>query len=110
MEKDYHLLPVIALYVTIAVGIVIAGATIVGGIAFWRAEKGTAKTFSLLIQRANFLQMLAVVLIILAAVGLRLADKIGAEAVVSLLSGVAGFVLGGVTKSKQGDEEKSPTS
>jgi hypothetical protein len=59
----------------------------------------------MLIQRANVIQMLAVVLIILAACGLRIMDKINAEAVVSILSGVAGYVLGGSSRNQQGKEE-----
>ncbi len=45
--------------------------------------------------------MLAVVMIIMAAVGLRLLDKITPEAVVSMLSGIAGYVLGGVSRTSQ---------
>lgn len=80
------------------------GATIVGSIAFWRTEKGGARTFSLLLQRANALQMLTVMLIVVAACALRILDSINSEAVVSLLSGVAGFVLGGTSRVKQGEE------
>jgi hypothetical protein len=51
--------------------------------------------------------MLAVILIIVAAVVLRMANAINSEAIVSILSGVAGYVLGGVTKSK--DEKDTAT-
>jgi hypothetical protein len=106
-----NILPTVALYFTFVVGMIVTGATIVGGIAFWRTEKDSGKTFSLLIQRfgANFIQMLAVVLIILAACALRIMDKVSAEAVVSILSGVAGYVLGGSTRTRQGVEESNST-
>lgn len=104
MTTDAAALTTLAFYTTIIVIAVTLGTTIVGGIAFWRAQKGQAKTFSLLLQRANALQMLAVILIIVAAVVLRIGNGISAEAVVSILSGVAGYVLGGV-KWKQSEPD-----
>jgi hypothetical protein len=102
--------PTIVLYVAIVAGLIVIGLTVVGGIAFWRTEKGSARTFSLLFERANVIQMLAVLLIILAATGLRIMDKIGAEALVSLLSGIAGYVLGGVSRSQRSTREEEPQS
>ena len=99
-------LSTLALYLTIIIAIIVAGGTVVGSIAFWRTQQGAAKTFSLLLQRANALQMLAVLLIILAAFALRILELINAEGVVSLLSGIAGYVLGGTGRTKQGEEEK----
>jgi hypothetical protein len=98
---DATALPNLALYGTIVGALVVIGLTVMGSIAFWKTEKDPAASFSLLIQRANITQMLAVVMIIMAAVGLRLLDKINAEAVVSLLSGIAGYVLGGVNRGQQ---------
>ncbi len=97
MTIDTTALTALAFYATIMVIAVVLCTAIVGGIAFWRAEQGQAKTFSLLLQRANALQMLAVILIIVSAVVLRIGNGISAEAVVSILSSVAGYVLGGVT-------------
>jgi uncharacterized Tic20 family protein len=96
MTIDAAALTTLAFYATIMVVAIVACTTIVGGIAFWRAQKEQAKTFSLLLQRANALQMLAVILIIVAAVVLRIGNGISAEAIVSILSGIAGYVLGGV--------------
>jgi hypothetical protein len=101
--------PTIVLYVAIIAGLIVIGFTIVGAIAFWRTDKGGAKTFSMLLQRASVVQMLAVLLIILAATGLRIMDKIGAEALVSLLSGIAGYVLGGIGKHPS-DNDGTPVS
>jgi len=58
-----------------------------------------------LVQRANALQMATVVLIILGACSLRNINSISAEAVVSVLSGVAGYVLGGTSRSPGKPEE-----
>jgi hypothetical protein len=100
------LLSTLVLYMTIIIAVIVAGGTIVGSIAFWRTQSGAAKTFSLLLQRASALQMLAIFLIILAACALRILDLINSEAVATLLSGIAGYVLGGTGRTKQGEEEK----
>ena len=105
-RTDPTILTTLALYATIMVVAITLCTTIVGGIAFWKTQVGAARTFSLLLERANALQMLAVILIIVAAVALRLQDAINPEAVVSILSGVAGYVLGGVAVSKHKWDEK----
>jgi hypothetical protein len=93
-------LPTLALYATLIVLIVTSGVAFVGYIAFRKTETGGAKTFSLLLERSNALQMLTVILIVLAACMLRLIDMINSEAVITLLSGVAGYVLGGARREK----------
>jgi hypothetical protein len=100
-------LTVLAKYFTWIVVAIVVGTTIVGGIAFGRTETGAAKTFSLLLQRASALQMLAVILIILTAATLRILNLIGSDSIVSILSGIARYVLGGTSRTKQGDEEKT---
>jgi predicted small integral membrane protein len=56
MTIDQTALTTLAFYATIMVVVIMLGTTIVGSIAFWRAQKGQAKTFSLLLQRANALK------------------------------------------------------
>jgi hypothetical protein len=51
--------------------------------------------------------MLAVILIIVAAVVLRVGNGISAEAVVSILSGVAGYVLDGVRWERSGADNEA---
>jgi hypothetical protein len=77
-------------------GLTFIGSTIMGGIAFYKGKE-TDDEFIALIWHGHLLQMFAVALIIVAAIGLRLLDKIDAQAAVSILSGIAGYVLGGVT-------------
>ena len=107
MTTDTTIVSTLALYATIVVVTITLCTTLVGGIAFWRTHSGAAKTFSLLLRRANALQMLAVILIIVAAVALRMTNGISAEAVVSLLSGIAGYVLGGIAKPKDQEEDET---
>jgi hypothetical protein len=90
------LLPNLIFWAAIVGSLLIIGTTIMGGIAFYKGKE-TADAFATIIQHGNMLQMLAVALIIVAVIGLALLDKINAEAVVSILSGIAGYVLGGVT-------------
>lgn len=112
MEEHTSLDPkvVIAIlqYATACVGLVVGGITIIGGIAFYRAQQGTARTFSLLIQRADATRLIAVMAIVVAAFVLAMLDKINATGVVSILSGIAGYVLGGAnaTSGRDGDKGK----
>jgi hypothetical protein len=92
----------------IGVGILAAGFTIVGAIAFWKTDKGAAKTFTLFFQRGDGLRMLTVGAIVVGVIFLALAGTIKEASVVAILSGIAGYVLGGYGRSKanaKGDED-----
>ncbi|MCL2926043.1 MAG: hypothetical protein MGF17_15910 [Trichodesmium sp. MAG_R04] len=75
-----------------------------GKIAFEKTDKGAAKTFSLLLRRGNFLRIATVLLIVYAALAHSIISngKIN-ETVISVLSGIAGFVLGGMN-TKESEE------
>jgi hypothetical protein len=79
-------------------GLAIIAFTIVGGIAFYRSNQGQAKSFGLLFERGNFLRLATAVLIILATILLAALDKLNSEGVAAILSGVAGYVLGGMDR------------
>jgi hypothetical protein len=104
MTTESTVLTTLALYTTIMVVAITLCTTIVGGIAFWKTQQGAARTFSLLLERAHALQLLAVILIIVAAVALRMTNGINSEAVVSILSGIAGYVLGGVSAERRKED------
>jgi hypothetical protein len=98
-----------AFYVTIIIAIIAVGATIVGSIAFFKAGSGQAKTFSLLVQRAGALQLITVMSIIGASCFLAVIGKVNSEGVISILSGIAGYVLGGYaakTRGAKGDDSE----
>lgn len=107
MQSNFELLSNLAFYFTIIAVALSACGTIVGSIAFWRAGAGQAKTFSLLLQRSQALQMATVILIILGACALRIVELISSEAIVSILSGIAGYVLGGRSLFPAKEEEKN---
>jgi len=100
-----------ALTVTVsAVVVAMICATIVISIVFWRTKDNAATSFVSLAQNANILQ-LATVLVILAAVYcLRTLDDISAEAATTVLSGIAGYVLGGIAGSKPKRRVEEPQS
>ncbi|GLS18742.1 hypothetical protein GCM10007874_17590 [Labrys miyagiensis] len=86
-------------YGIIALAVVVVGVTVVASIAFWRADRDQAKIFALLIKEANTLQLITVLNVIVAVTLLSMLGKIDASGVISILSGIAGYVLGGIGKT-----------
>jgi hypothetical protein len=84
------------------IGLATMAFTVVGSIAFWKAEKGTARSFGLLFQRGNLLRVITAVLVIESAVILSLAGALS-QGTTAILSAVAGFVLGGLDKQRVED-------
>jgi L-asparagine transporter-like permease len=78
---------------------------VVGGIAFSKVERGAGKSFGFMFSRGNFLRISTVVFCVFAVVVLAFADKLS-EGAVAVLSGISGFVLGGVSK----DSTSPPSS
>jgi hypothetical protein len=68
--------------------------------AFKRDQQGTAKSFGLMFQRGNFLHLVTVLLVVACTTFLGLAEVIKDSGIISVLSGVAGYVLGGMKASK----------
>jgi cadmium resistance protein CadD (predicted permease) len=105
-----EIMRIASLYVTIIIAIIATGATIVGSIAFFRAGSGQAKTFSLLVQRAGALQLITVMSIIGASCFLAVIGKVSPEGTISILSGIAGYVLGGYAARTRGSSDKDEDS
>lgn len=91
-------LQTVVLGLVVLFGLAIVAFAVVGGIAFYRAGQGQAKSFGLLFERGNFLRLATAVLIILAAILLAAINKLNPEGVAAILSGVAGYVLGGMDR------------
>ena len=70
---------------------------VVGGIAFSKVEHGAGKSFGLMFSRGNFLPIATVVFCVFVVVVLAFAGKL-TEGAAAVLSGIAGFVPGGVSK------------
>ena len=77
----------------IGLGIIIGGATIVYGVMFWKGNM-SGTTIARILQQTDVPKLATIILIVLAASLLALLGVIAGEAVIALLSGIAGYVLG----------------
>jgi len=86
-----------------AVCAVAVGLTIVGAVAFWRAAGGSdaAWAFTRLLERGEAVKMLTIILIVLSVTMLALLGKLESQGVIGILSGIGGYVLGGLQRSPQ---------
>lgn len=103
----------LAKYGVIVTGIFVLGTTIVTCVAFYNAGPNKAIIFTRLIERAGVLQLVTVLNIILAVGILTFMGKINSEGAVSIYSGIAGYVLGGLrpisrsNRGMRGDENSN---
>jgi Ca2+/Na+ antiporter len=99
--EPLHYLGELARYATICIVVIAIGLTIVASIAFLRADRDQAKSLSLLLQRGSVFQFLTVMTIVIGACLLAIIGKINSEGIIALLSGVAGYVLGSVSRGQR---------
>ena len=85
--------------IAVIVGIMATGLTFIGVIAVWRTSKDGAWAFFRMFERMQVLQMLTVMLVIASATILAMLGILNSNGVTGILSGVAGYVLGGLAKS-----------
>lgn len=83
----------LAMYGLIGFGITIAGAAAVY-ISMFRKGNFTAANIARILQQTDVPKLATIILIVLAASLLGLLRVIAGEAVIALLSGIAGYVLG----------------
>jgi hypothetical protein len=81
------------------VGIVAFGFTLVGAVAVWRAGQHGAVAFFRMFERLQVLQLLTVMLVIASATVLALLGIVDSNGITGILSGVAGYVLGGLNRA-----------
>jgi len=95
--------------ITWMVGVLAIGFTLIGAIAVWRTSKDGAWAFFRMFERLQVLQMLTVMLVIASATILAMLGVLNSNGVTGILSGVAGYVLGGLGKpapAGSGEETK----
>ena len=85
--------------IAVIVGIMATGLTFIGIIAVWRTPKDGAWAFFRMFERMQVLQMLTVMLVIASATILAMLGVLNSNGVTGILSGVAGYVLGGLGKT-----------
>jgi len=79
--------------------------------AFRSQRQGAPKSLGLLFQRAGILRLMTVLIVIFATVVLQLLHSLG-EGAIAILSGIAGYVLGGIEKNSEkanAEDEKEKT-
>ena len=90
----------LAQYMLIAFGLLIAGAALVYTTLFWRGNFSGTSIIRIL-QQTDIPKLATIILIVLAASLLGLLRIIAGEAVIALLSGIAGYVLGNRASPKE---------
>ena len=83
----------------IGLGIIIGGATIVYGAMFWKGNMSGA-SIARILQQTDVPKLATIILIVISASMLGMMGVIAGEAVIALLSGIAGYVLGNRTPPK----------
>lgn len=83
------------------IGIFVAGFSAVGVVAVWRAEKSGMVDYFRMFERVPTLQLLTVMVVIASATILALLGVLDSNGITGILSGVAGYVLGGLNKYGQ---------
>jgi hypothetical protein len=82
--------------------ILAVGFSLVGLVAVWRAGREGASEFFRMFERLQVLQLLTVMLVIAAATVLALLGLLNSNGITGILSGVAGYVLGGLGTPAKG--------
>jgi hypothetical protein len=83
----------LARYMLVGFGILIAGAAMVYMTMFWKGNFSGA-SIARILQQTDIPKLATIILIVLSASLLGLLGVIAGEAVIALLSGIAGYVLG----------------
>ena len=94
---DIEILKTVIYAFTTVLVIALIAFAVVGSVVFSKVERGAGKSFGLLFSRGNFLRISTVVFCIFEVVALAISGKL-TEGAVAVISGIAGFVLGGVSK------------
>lgn len=84
----------------VVVAILACGFTLIGIVAVWRMGKGGAGAYFRMFERLQVLQLLTVMLVIASATVLAMLGILNSNGITGILSGVAGYVLGGLNSAK----------
>jgi hypothetical protein len=98
----------LAQFLLIAFAIMIGGATVVYLTMFWKGNFDGA-SIARILQQTDVPKLATIIMIVLAASLLGLLGVIAGEAVIALLSGIAGYVLGDRVAPKESATDHRPT-
>ena len=96
-------------YLLIGFSVVIGGATLVFSVLFWKG-KFSGASIARIMQQTDVPKLATIILIVLTASLLGLLGIINGEAVIALLSAIAGYVLGNRPATDRGDENSGDSS
>lgn len=95
----------LAFYTLIGISVLLVSSTVITAIAFWRTTENSTRTFTRFYEQGAALRLITVGMIIIGSCFLALIGKIGSDAVVAILSGIVGYVLGGSGRAKNKVDE-----
>ena len=104
MEVSPDFILQLALYALIGFAVLATGLTVVAVVIF-RGHNLKGESLALIVQRTEIAKLATIVLIILAVTLLGLLKLVEGEAIVAILSGIAGYVLGGRSLGKEPRQE-----
>jgi hypothetical protein len=80
---------------TIVLGMCLGAIVLIAIVALIKAPESTIKLMLAAVQSGLIIRMTTAVVIVIVIFGLRIVDKVSAEATIATLSGIAGYLLGG---------------
>lgn len=99
---------------TLILSLALVAFAIVGSLAYSNKNANAGASFGRIFEMGNFMRICVAVLVVMAVVQLSLARLLVPEATASILSGVAGYALGGLVRGepsqKDGTTEKKDSS
>lgn len=101
MNVDMNALIELSRLSTIGLAVLICATAVVGIVGLFRAPESTVNVMFAVVHSGSIIRMGTAILIVLAIFGLRILDKVSAEATIATLSGIAGYLLG--TQGPQGN-------
>jgi hypothetical protein len=93
--------------ISIMITIALIGLTVVSYVSFNKDNKVASEYMTRVFVGGAALRLLTVLAVILSATILSLAGQLK-EGTIALLSGIAGYVLGGISAEAQGDKKANP--
>jgi hypothetical protein len=108
MPPEIATLNEVARLTAIIVALLIAAATAAAVVGLWKAPEQVAQITLALIQSGSVIRMAVALVIVAAIIGLRVLDKVTADSAITALSGIAGYVLGGVQVPRRRSQKTEP--
>lgn len=108
--KNEILAALLLVVFTIIIIVIVFKMTELARISFGKSQYGTAKSFTYLMRRSGALQISTVSFIIVVVGVCTIIGKIDSTALISIMSGIAGYVLGGLDSSGGHNSPEKPKS